>query len=95
MKKIVIISIVLALIIAGVAYAFSIYQNTGKNDSIEYLIDKRVPGDSMTEKAIENAQTGKPQMDQESLPAENKPKANDIQGGVILEGSANDELKVK
>lgn len=95
MKKIVIISIVLALVIAGAIYASSLYE---RDDRIYETIpadDKKLPGDSMTEKAIENAANGKQRMDEESLPKENKPKANDIQGGVILEGSANQELKVK
>lgn len=97
MKKTVIIIIILGLAIAGVIYAYMSYEN---NDSKALMIeampmdDKKIPGDSMTEKAIQNAQSGKPQMDQENLPANNKPKSNDIQGGVILEGSANEELKV-
>ncbi|HEX3099815.1 MAG TPA: hypothetical protein VHQ41_02470 [Patescibacteria group bacterium] len=86
MKKIVIISIIVAAILAAAVYALSVHKD-----------DKKLPGDSMTEKAIENVESGNPAMDGENLPANNKPKSNDLQGsgaaagelkgGVIIEGT--------
>ncbi len=91
---------ILAAALIALIYAYGFYQNHIESSAIEFFSnspqgdDKKLPGDSMTEKAIENAEVGKQRMNQEDLPTENKPKPNDIQGGVILEGSANSEIKI-
>lgn len=91
MNKKVIISIVVVLLILGVAIAYAMHQK--KLES--HADDIRLPGDFMTEKAIENAASGKQPMDGESLPTEDKPKPNNLQGegamqgGVIIEGPAD------
>jgi hypothetical protein len=89
------ISIVIALVLLGLVAAYMInqrnqYQTTPTADN------KKLPGDDMTQKAVDNASSGKTPMDGIPLPADNKPKANDIQGGsgemrgdVINEGNAN------
>lgn len=113
MRKFLIKIIVLAIIFIGALFIYEMRKNTddcSEDPSLNYVTcspvvdDKKLPGDSMTEKAVENALQGKQKMDEESLPNNNAPKANNLQGGsgqngefqsgVILEGSAND-LKVQ
>lgn len=95
----------LAAILVTLFYVSEIYQSNRKSDQVEYLIDnpnmddKKLPGDSMTERAVDNALSGKTPVDKQDLPEQQKPKSNDLQGGqlrsdVIIEGSANNEIKV-
>lgn len=95
MKKIIFISLIIAAAIVALVYAYNVYQSTRRSKNIEQFIDKKSPGDSMTERAVNNAMSGKQPMDGEALPTEEKPKSNNLQGegamqgGVILEGPAD------
>lgn len=88
-----VIILTLAVIIA--ILAIYVTHRRYQNFSSQPVDQKRIPGDSMTERAMNNAMSGKQPMDGEALPTDDKPKSNNLQGegamqgGVILEGSAD------
>ena len=92
-NRVSVIILTLAVIIAILALYMTNqrYQNLDSQP----VDQKHIPGDSMTERAVNNAMSGKQPMDGEALPTEEKPKSNNLQGegamqgGVILEGPAD------
>jgi hypothetical protein len=96
MNKRIQFAILLALLLIGAAAVIMIQQRNRDLESLQNN-DKRLPGNSMTEQAVDNAMSGRDPMDKQNLPDNTQPKANNIQGSdamqgsVIYEGSA--ELK--
>lgn len=94
MNKRIVLAIIVAGILIGAAIAYEIHQSNkaceAPSGEIKCLTDKKLDGDSMTEHAVDNVMSGKKPLDGEDLPADNKPKANDLQGSG---DSSNKELK--
>lgn len=97
MSKQILAGIIAAVIIVGGVSAYLVTKNRSKEvEQSNSMEDKKSPGDSMTERAVDNTINGKQPMDEEALPSNTKPKPNGIQGsdkamqgGVIMEGPAD------
>lgn len=79
MNRKIVAAIIAALVLVGGAAVYMINQRNKNLESAGTFENKRLPGNTQTEKAVDNALSGKKPMDGESLP-DNKAKPNDIQG---------------
>ena len=85
-----VIGIIIGLIVVGGAAAYMINQNRNEVESSKMMEDKKMTGDSMTEKAVDNAMNGEQRMDVNdgTMKSDTKMESDAMSGSELMSAQA-------
>lgn len=90
MNKKIVIGIIIGLIVVGGVAAYMINQNRNEVESSKMMEDKKMTGDSMTEKAVDNAMNGEQRMnvDDGTMKSDTKMESDAMSGSELMSAQA-------
>lgn len=90
MNNKIVIGIIIGLIVVGGVAAYMINQNRNEVESSKMMEDKKMTGDSMTEKAVDNAMNGEQRMDVNdgTMKSDTKMESDAMSGSELMSAQA-------